>query len=222
MIRFVSKMTSSPIKWDGSNIGSIDNRITNFLLEDSQWVVELDKTHMCYLSKYVGSVCIIADELKYIFGADKIGRCLCVYRGDVLMLQRKLNDVPFLTSQVCYTRDAVKRAFVVRWILGLTMTIEKSLVVRTYKSGIIRVIPSLEKKYDFLKDNHYGSQLPETVMSKWFDDDFDDIVRSIIHKYTFQELREKIRKVVVRIDTEHSIWIVSICERLGSYIKEIE
>lgn len=215
-------MSSSPIKWDGSNIGSIDNRITNFLLEDSKWVVELDKTYICYLSKYVGTVCIIADELKSIFGSDKIGRCLCVYKGNVLMLQRKLNDIPFFSSPLCYTRDAVKRAFAVRWILGLTMTIEKSLVVRTYKSGIVTVIPSLEKKYDFIKNSHYGSQLPETIISKWFDDDFDDIVKSIIDKYKFNELRDKIRRVVFRIDKEHSIWIVSICERVGSCIKEIE
>jgi hypothetical protein len=205
------------LQWNGTAVGEIKHRITEMVDEDDRLIVTIDGQR-AQLTRDLGSIALIADELKPIFQLEKIGRCAGTFCGVPIMLHRVIADERQLPIATDYSVDEVKRSLIFRWCLGLVQTGEASLLVRYFKSGIIRVTSYREIKYDYLQSNRWGSELSPMTLSKWFHGDFDQSARALLAGYTLQQLRDDIIAVVDRIDPSHRFWIISILSRAGRYL----
>ena len=115
-------------------------------------------------------------------------------------------------------KNEVKKALTFRWLVGLTKSYDKTIIVRSYKSGVINIIPFHDVEYNFTNKTHYGSEISGKSIKKWFDDDIDDVAREMVSKYNFQELRTIVDEVVNRIDRNYNQWSISICTRFGDLL----
>lgn len=213
----MSRVAKLPIRWDGSDIGEIQPLISETIPSTSLMVLLKDGTKVS-ITKDLGTICLIADELKPLFDLDKIGRVYCTYRGQKAMLHRVYEEYPLLDCSIRYNREEVKKVFVFRWFLGLIQSYERVVLIRKYKSGITKALSYMDKDYDYEKETHFGSVIPNTIITKWFDGDFDDIAKQMIKHKNFIQLRKSINEVIERIDIKHNMWGFLICYRLNTFL----
>lgn len=210
-----------PIPWNGSDIGDITHIVIREQVFEKRILLTFFNGEKAHITGKTDSISLIIDELKPVFGLDKVGRCLCTYRGQKGMLHR-CNSREYSLENVDFSIPVkeIQKVFMFRWFLGLTGNFQRCILIKKYKSGITRVTSYLDSKYDFMKETPRGSDIPKTVMKKWFFDCYIDVGRHMLEGKTFYGLRKQIEAVITRIDPNHSFWIISIMSRIGVCIKE--
>ena len=178
----------------------------------------------CYITKYFNSVPLITDELKTLFGIDKVGRSRCLYGGVKAILHKHYSEEYQFDSLIFNDLDdEVRRCFIFRWFLGLTMSSERDLMVRRYKSGITRVTSNNDRKHNFLSTKqYYGSDLSSKVLDRWFTtQDLILLSKKMLTNYDSITIRQKIYQVINRIDPEEIVWGHCIYGRVTQFIENI-
>lgn len=209
-----------PIQWNGGEIGDITHLVINRTPMDHKLLLTFADGTKAHITKYIGTLPLIADELKAIFGLDKIGRCGCYYLGERAIIHRHHSDEYLLeTVDFPISLDEVKRVFVYRWFLGMTLNFQRCIIVKRYRSGIARVTSYNDTNYDFTNHTSRGSEIPGTIVKRWFEADYDLVARKMLEGLTFQQIRTMITAVINRIDPQHNYWIISIMSRIGRYVE---
>lgn len=213
-------MPKLPLKWDGTDVGEISSVVrgldeyTFTLIDNSR--VGVSSHNMDY---------IVIDELKPVFGIDKIGRHSCTYNGNKCIIHRILKDsyISDFGSIDSYLINEIRDAYTCRWMLGVKQSYHNTVIIRTYKSGVSRAIPFSEKGVDYTTDSHWGSKLPKNIVDKWFGNESDITMEEsrfrLVSRYNMTEFRKAITKVVDRVHPNYTPWITSICSRVYPYLK---
>jgi hypothetical protein len=205
-----------PLKWDGSPIGEISSLIVQMSDYDGRTMVVFSDGSKAFITQYLGTIVLIGDELKQVFGMEKVGRSVCTYQGITLMLHR-YNSQEYNLENVDFSipiRD-IQKVLVFRWFLGLTNNNERSILIRRFRSGMVRVTSKIETKYDYISTK---STVSKNMVSKWFHNDFKSVAQSLIRDRTFYQIRLEIEAIVKRIDPSHNFWIISILSRVGQFM----
>ena len=212
-------MSKTLFPWNGECVGEIKELITQQIQTSKGILLTFTDSSKAYVSKY-SSIPIISDQLKFMFELDKIGRCSCFYFGKHAMLHRvSCEEYNFNLVKDPINIDDIKKSLLFRWFLGLTLTCEKSLCVRKYKSGINRVTSLIENKYDYFNVKPYvGSDLSSFLIKKWFDDDLTIIAKKMLSPYSIIELRKIIHDTIKKIDPENMIWGFYMLNRMSQFI----
>lgn len=209
------------LPWDGSDVGEVSTHVVHVIDGSTTKLLVFDNGISAFITKFLGTICLIADELKPIFGLEKIGRHVCKYNGENAMLHRTIGTehrISDVESQV--PLEDVRRSIFFRWVLGLTLNRESSLLRREYKSGVVRVTSYNEPNYNYMSLSPQGSVVTKKMLKKWFVtyDEYDKFVVTVVGTSTYFELSERIRKVIERIDLKHGIWTASMMSRLNQYL----
>jgi hypothetical protein len=203
-------------KWDGSDIGDISDSI---IWNNNEFLILADRSYVG-VSSYTNMVSIICDELKPLFGINKVGRHLCSYRGEKVIIHRILDDTNIEEFLGKCPIEEIQDAFTCRWLLGIVRCNKKTVLIRTYKSGLTRAIPFMEGKIDYERD----LSLPKIVLNKWYGKENSDLTFEksccrLVSKYNAYNLREEIIKIVLRLDKNYLVWVSKICSRAYPYLK---
>ncbi len=211
-----------PFKWDGSDVGAIDVYITTWEYVDPFTVLFFVDGSRAVAHAYKDAVPLIADELKPLFGLTKLGRHRCTIGARPALITRLIaaeNSLPKEGKGVV-TPDlipSVRRAYVFRWALGLLRNSDTALWFRTYTSGVSSITSFREDKFDYTRTSSQGATLTQTVVKRWFDNDWDNVNASMRAQFTHEQLvqlRLTIADVIKRLDPKLVTWTQHILRRI--------
>ncbi len=195
--------------WDGSHLGdfkedivldkmryhpySLYNIHIPLYMQSPQWVLMHESKN-----KYP---CVI-DEIKPLFRLHKIGTHSIRIHSKLYIIYNIRANIPLLLKYYIPERmdDIFRRRiqdmFVFRMIVGLDCNCESSIIM------INDVPSSLRNKLDIDSDDKKLT-ISTSMYNKWFVDEISDsISRFMTKNYREERLREDIRKIIKRIDTE--------------------
>jgi hypothetical protein len=217
------------LKWDGSDLGDIGSHITHILNFKNityyyllaSFITSKPTYHMVSLKEYKDSVPLICDELKPLFNLSKIGRHKVTIASKEYIMDRFHNQEskmdPEYTKIYPHITNSVKLCYTFRWIMGLTLSHDSSLIIRKYPNGLITAISSRENNLDY-SDLKRGSKLSQRCLKLWFNNDNEDIdktVKLMINNRDLIFLRFDIDRIVRRVDKDMVWWTAFIIERLS-------
>ncbi|CAH6418810.1 Hypothetical protein POVN_LOCUS533 [uncultured virus] len=207
------------LKWDGSNLGAIDEHIENYTIVDSRVRLHFRDGSKAHANRFDNSVALIADELKPLFGLPKIGRHRCTITGrNAIISKIECDDEsPFGTSYATPEHlGALQRCYLFRWALGLTYNVDASLWMRNYRSGVSIITSYKELKVNYTNDNPLGAKIPKSAMKRWFSDweQVTHVAEKLFSHRTMIDLRFEIDAIVRRIDKEWVSWTGQIVRRI--------
>lgn len=214
--------------WDGSDLGDI----TKYYIDikparegTSGSILKLRIKHSvekCFAWKYGNDLPLIVDELKPIFGLNKIGRHKCSIEGVKMIIAKKVDKEENILKKGEGNIDQIRECIVFRHLFGI-ITSGDSLWYRPSEG----VISFKELTIDLNKNT---SQINKTKINKWFDGDYDLVTETVItllkksnsEDYSLvkltQLIRSKISKVINRINSEMSPIASCFMTRVQTYL----
>lgn len=226
---------NDPFIWDGSYLG----RICNYNIDDyyeyggtKYWKLNvMGHGKVCIVRSINDGTACVCDELKIFFGLSKLGTHTVRYHNKLyLLIEAKLDSEGDIFEEITINNimvnsdpvfmQRIREIFTFREIFGLTITRERSIIVRWSDKSYI---PPYPVSYIEKEMKPYGSTdiISNVIEQKWFEEiTIDEVVKSmliysndsIIERISF--IRGKIEDTVERIDRD-LIWIVQpIIERL--------
>jgi hypothetical protein len=227
-------------KWDGSEIKDLFSNETIIeegkLDKNTYWrIIRGNKEEYCLLRNATNNStlsCLI-DELKPIFKIEKNGTHWIRYKGKkyILLKVNTKNRVVILDLSLDkfgyheYLEPEVQKIFIFRELLGLSCNYEKNIVLRKVGKFIkpisfyeTNMIPAKEEKV-----------IPNKIIEKWFSNNtLDEIVKRMFRIKTNQdiinlthELRNKMEKIVERVDKNHITTVSEIIQRIVNRLQYI-
>lgn len=228
-------------KWDGSDITEFikkkevkiyegeNNNKTYWIIEDTNSLNESNREIVLVRSALNILPCLI-DELKNIFGLEKIGTQWLKLHGKIYIIFQTLVDKEGKNDAILdeitldhYKYDKnieieVQKIFLFREMLGLTMNFEKNIILRKYPL-YIQPISFYEAN---MKPGSSGKVLPETVLDKWFKNtDLDSATCKFFNidkienmNEVLLELKGKLEKTFNRVDPTSIMNIDEILTRI--------
>ena len=227
-------------KWDGSNVTNLITQSNIYEAEyrkNKYWVIEHTdengnkQVEICIIRSCKSSIPCLIDELKPVFGLQKMGTHWCKQAGKNKILIKcvktpegyikeeiTLNQVEVITFLL---KLQVQEIFAFRELLGVTCSYGSSIIVRETRNNVYPIsfyepnMLTVDKKI-----------IPFTVLDKWFEDtSIDIVVKRLckIHKIenlgtVLHNFRNKIEKIIERVDrnaiTYKSCIMNRITERL--------
>ena len=180
-------------KWDGSNLGVYDKSVVKCVWEkdinkgrtDEYWLISIkNESVYCIVKKVKDSFPCIVDELKCVFGLNKLGTHLIKIKGistpkffllirvdlidnnfpQEVSLKDYISKYPFMMRDEFF-RNQVRKIFVFRDLLGLSSTFESSIRVKTPFKGIVYPVSFRDTSHSITKG---GSVFSKTTLDKWF------------------------------------------------------
>lgn len=233
-------------KWDGSDLTEFlkrkDVRVEEGIYEKLilwrfYWNEDGKRTsQLCIVRSCQNILPCLIDEIKPVFNIEKLGTHWTRYKSrrlllikphlsdDVLIEDLPLNIIVNATSNV-FIKSEVRKIFLFKEIMGATRSSEKSIVLRN--NGIlIKPISWYEPGMKPVKD---AKVISNSVLKKWFDDtDMDREMMKFLQisqiaditKLLFQ-LRNKMEKIVKRIDITAISYVDAILYRIQSRLQHI-
>ena len=209
-------------KWDGSEVGEISTFVLSQTRTLKHLILHLKDGSRTYITKNYGTIPLICDELKTIFKLDKIGRHTCNFYGKSCIIHRILGEEYSLSDTVLNPPvDEIKRVIIFRWVMGLSQNYESSILIRKFKTGICHATSYIESKYNYMSSLGNGSGLNKQMLIRWFGstEQFKVFIEELFGDATYSELYDHIRKIILRIDAKHGLWITSIMSRISQYLQ---
>lgn len=191
------------LKWDGSMIDNCEIISRKRRGRYSYWKVKINnKIYWCYHRQLNDLRPVIADELKPLFGLNKIGT-LVLKRGKIYHLLTDIGECEDITltefmkeNEINITmKQQTRRIFAFRLIMNMNMNTTNSLVVRADNNNNFKIY-SLYDSFS-LNDERYHS-LPNVIEEKWFDN--VDVISVVYALFKRRHILERIEKVVIKID----------------------
>ena len=216
-MKLSSDVDKKLFNWDGSDVTDIISHsdIYEAVYEKIKyWVIKYKEiTEICMVKTTKTNIPCLIDELKSLFNLPKIGTQWCRQGGKLRILFKceKTSEgyikETINLSQVTHCSPMLKlqvqEIFAFRELLGVTCSYTSSIHIRQGKNGIYPI--------SFYEPNMLTMEktvVPETVISKWFEQtSIDDVVKrlcKIQHLDTLpillHTLRTKIDVIIDRVD----------------------
>lgn len=153
---------------------------------------------------------LIVDGLKALFGLPSTGYHRCLIRHRPAVLQRPMTG-PALADYIGPAVSAqIRKVYVFRWLVGLTLNGERSLII---EEG--RVLSIKETRSDYER-----SRLSRQCIKRWFGDieTFQREVRALLHGLTYQALRERTVAIIETYDPSALLWATALLARASPYL----
>lgn len=241
--------------WDGTFIGDIEHHIRAYASDKEKRKTHFAFVHTPGVSEYAQDITmviiarfknltpVIADELKPLFGLQKLGRhygCIgnkkvlisrCIYGTDEpfssFLLYRGIppSPKPMKNINVDDIKYMVRRVYIYRWALGLTLNHDASLWVRRPPvTAVSPVITSWRETGIVTEPWKVSNRIPNTGLKRWFDNDWKQVnitLTQMVNEGSRQQsttplinLRFEIEDIIRRIDQNYLGWSTFIISRL--------
>lgn len=206
-------------KWDGSYIGEVQHLIKSYERINKYVRVEFENVS-AYAFKYENKICLMADEIKPLFGLVKIGRHHAKWTNKDILLCKIEGEENVLDGLSDIKIEEIQKSYIFRWALGFSSYGDDILRIRKYKSGIKTVTSYIECEYDYNPKNKFCSKITKSVIEKWFYDIaiIDSLIKSMFKREDLPELRNKLDSIIRKIDPSHILWVTCIIFRIQSYL----
>lgn len=206
-------------KWDGSNIGAVDQHIASYRIISGRVYLYFKDGTVALANRYDNSVALICDELKPLFGLPKIGRHRCTIDNRQAIISHIACEAehPFNTEMATPELiTSLQRCYLFRWVLGLTQNSDAALWVRRYKSGVVIVTSYRENNVAYHKKSPAGAIIPDVSMKRWFThwDQVNALTSQLFGSRNLSELRFEIDAIIRRVDPKQVSWIACIMQRI--------
>ncbi len=211
--------TTPLFKWDGSDIGSIDEHIESFDIAYGNIYLRFKDGTRAMANRFDNSVALICDELKPLFGLPKIGRHRCTINARIAIISnvRAETEHPFATSMAStVNRHNLQCCYLFRWVMGLTQNSDSALWVQRWGSGAVTVTSYREINIAYHKRTPGGATITDVAMKRWFGewDRVNALAVQLFGDRNLSELRFEIERTVRRIDPKQVAWISCIVQRI--------
>ena len=211
--------------WDGTDVTDIISKANLYEAKYDKykyWVIRSGLiTETCMVRNSKNTLPCLIDELKPVFGLQKMGTNWCVYRNKIKIflkcaktpegyIKEELNLSKLhinLSDLIGINNDLLKlqvqEIFTFRELLGITCSYESSIIIREGKNSIYPI--SFYEPGMLTTDTKV---IPFTVLEKWFGDSSIDMVVKRLCKIQhidkipiiLHSLRIKIEEVIERTD----------------------
>jgi hypothetical protein len=223
-------------RWNGTDVSNIikDAEIREGRGEKRKyWNVILGENVETVIVKNSShTVACLMDELKPVFGLEKIGTHWVKLHGKIYILFRPERDRDGQILEELTLDDykydkaivrEVQKIFLFREILGVTQNMEKNVILRI-RGLYIQPLSFYESN---LKPSQAGKVLSNIILDKWFKDvDLDQAVADFFHITSIEEingillpLRQHLEEVVDRTDPSSIMYVDEICSRIRSRLQ---
>lgn len=218
--------------WDGSDLDDI----TKYYIDISKpktgtvgakLTLKTRKGHItCYAWKYRDDIPLVVDELKPLFGLNKIGRHKCIIHGVKLLLAQIVEDNENETDGNMKEIILIREHVVFRYLFGVItrgnfLWLRPSQGITSYKESTIT----------FTRES---SNISICNINKWFDEDrytvistIKDLLLKIGKEETsfiriIQFLRMKIDETIKRVNPELIFICNGFMSRIMTYLSHIQ
>jgi len=239
-------------KWDGTDVTDIISQSNIYEAKYDKykyWVIRLNSsTETCIVRNSKHTLPCLTDELKSVFGLQKIGTNWCKYKGKIKILLRcvktpegyikeelnlsKLENVSTSDNNLTGINSnllklQVQEIFTFRELLGITCSYASSIIVREGKNSVYPI--SFYEPGMLTTDTKV---IPFTVLEKWFGDtSIDTVVKKLCKIQTIDRipivlhnLRIKIEEIIERTDRRNIGYkdciIIRVTERLQTTLSD--
>lgn len=225
--------------WDGSNV-------TDFIEDDhtileegvyekkKYWIISnRGEKEVCLVRSATSSLPCLIDEIKPIFGLEKIGTHWFKFKGKIMILIRLEREQDSVLEELTlnefgYNKDLeyeIQKIFVFRELLGISKSYEKSIILRNKKFFI--------KPISFYEPNmcpaNCSKVIPDSVLEKWFKGvNIDQIVLKLIGVNSIEnmnivlsEIKSKMDQIVLRVDPNAVMHLDEIISRIRGRLQFI-
>ena len=231
---------TNPFIWDGTFLGTINDTNINkkYAVGDREyWDITINSFRIvCLIKRVKDCTSCIIDELKPLFGLEKMGSHHIKYRNNFIILYRSrltengkevvyehslndlhLKDVLHIDNTIL---NKIRKIYVFRDLLKIGKTNDNNIIIRHSPSGVIYPISYNESALKLEKITNFStpSTIPEVCHKKWFrNDKYDKIFNINILLCSMLNLfyKDKIQIILSKLRKD----IVSVCERImpGTY-----
>ena len=210
-------------KWDGTDVTDIISKSDIFGAKFNRlnyWVIqyvdpETNETteETCIVRNCKNSLPCVVDEIKPVFGLQKLGTQWCRQGGKThILIKCVYTKEGYIKEEITLNmidvstvllRLQVQEVFAFRELLGVTCSYESSIIVREGKSG-----PYPVSFYEPNMATIDTKVIPFNVLDKWFEgSSIDIVVKRLCRIHTIDrigtvlhELRSQIEDVIERVD----------------------
>jgi len=223
---------SLTLKWDNSDIGSIDDSIVFYRKEyndDLLYVWErlngkLQLTPIRIL-KYKDDIPFIVEEFKRIFNIPATGKHKALIKNEPCIITSYQNDIPyeeyFETHSIPFISDSLKRKiqelYIFRYLVCLNCNYENRIEIRQPTIYDVFPISCREIKFSLFSDDN-ACRLPNNVVKDWFDNDHYKVItiaKEMIEDFDITMLKFKMGDIIRKYNNGKYIhWVNTIYDRL--------
>ena len=229
------------MNWDGTDITIFINNPKIKIREatyqkTTYWViddVEKSKQEICIVRNSTNILPCIIDEIKPVFGLEKVGSHSCKFKGRILILLKLVMEEGNILQELSLDKIGyksqiekdVQKIFIFRELLGMSKNFESSIILRK-KGYFIKPISFYDPN---MSPGNIKTVLPNTILEKWFKDtDLDKVVLKMFNVNKVEninsvllELKSKLDKIVERVNPDAITHIDEIIARIRSRLQFI-
>ncbi len=228
---------SNPFVWDGTFLGIINDSNINkkYVVENDNreyWDITINSFRIvCMIKRVKDCTSCIIDELKSLFGLEKMGshyikyhnnfiilyRCRLTESGKEMVYEYSLHD---LHSKNLLPIDSniltkIRKIYVFRDLLKIGKTNDSNIIIRHSPSGAIYPISYNESalKLERIANFSSPSTIPEICYKRWFrNDKYDKVFNINILLCSMLNLfyKDKIQIILSKLRKD----IICVCERI--------
>jgi len=220
-------------RWDGTDVTDIISQSDIYEAKYSKykyWIIQhtkSDNTEVCIVRTCKSSISCLIDELKPIFGLQKLGTQWCKQGGKIRVLIRCVKTTEgyvkneITLDQIDVSTNLLKlqvqEIFAFRELLGVTCSYSSSIIIRQGKNSFYPI--SFYEPTMLTTDKKI---IPFTVLEEWFDDSsIDKAVKRLCKINTIERLgivlhnlRSKIEETINRVDRSAISYKACIMNRI--------
>lgn len=227
-------------QWDGTDVSDIISRSDIYEAEygkNKYWIIQNVKKVTCLMRNSKSTIPCLIDELKPVFGLQKLGTHWCKQGGKIRILIKCVEtseghikeelSINKLETYSPLIKLQIQEIFAFRELLGVTCSYSSNIIIRECKNNLYPI--------SFYEPNMLTTDtkiIPFTVLEKWFNDSsIDFVVKRLckIHSLdrlsvVLHNLRNSIEETIDRVDrrliTYKSCIINRITERLQTTLTD--
>jgi hypothetical protein len=230
--------------WDGSDISELINNKNTIIKEGIYgetvyWNIFYNdkegenREEICIVRTSTTNISCLIDEIKPIFGLEKLGTHWCqLYKKTYILIKPLIIDGILIQEislhEIGYLKELekeIQKIFVFRELLGITKSFEKNVVCRKERMQV--------KTLSFYEPNmmpfNENKVTPNTILDKWFNNTtIDEVMKDMfrIRKLEYltsllANLRKKMNYIVHRVDKNMVGQVDEILSRIRSRLQFI-
>lgn len=223
-------------RWDGTNVTNVISQSDIYEADYGKhkyWLIQYINdngnklTEVCIVRTTKNSISCLIDELKPIFGLQKLGTQWCKQAGKIrILIQCAKTPEGYIKEEVTLNQIdvctpllklQVQEIFAFRELLGVTCSYSSSIIVREGRNSVYPV--SFYEPSMLATDKKI---IPFTVLEEWFNDSSIDIVVKRLCKIhridrlgvVLHNLRGRIEETIERVDRRAISYKACIMNRI--------
>jgi hypothetical protein len=227
-------MSSIEIKYNGSNIGPVDQYIIEKYYNEDKILFKIDliyKEQIITLSvhKYKNDIPLILDDMKIHFGLCKTHFNICNIENEDYLIYKNCNEISILeyknhniNNKKYYIKD-IRNIFVFYWLMNVknySLSLDNYIYVRSLNFSEIENVKDsdlvcfhsiYDKGYNLL-ENSMTHDVPNSIIKEWFDDSvelFYEYVGKMIKSIDCEKFRQVFTKIIKKYknNNDYISWV---------------